>query len=243
MLRLITYLAPSIPAAFFELLRGVIADAVNDDVQLRFEERISGPLPGDENPFREQTADVGFMCAPGYRWMKDELDLLPVPVPLDERAAGRPVYFADVVVRKDAMFDSFAALRARRWAFNDRNSRSGWFSMVERVAPDEPEAFFSQVLQAGSHLESLRLVETGGADAAAIDSNVLRRAAPGPLRVLETWGPFAIQPVVIRAAAPAPLKAAVRGALLSAHLAHGAQLASFGFARFVEPVAADYEEG
>ena len=34
--------------------------------------------------------------------MRDRVGLLPAPVPLDGRAAGRPVYFADVVVRADS---------------------------------------------------------------------------------------------------------------------------------------------
>ena len=85
-------------------------------MHLRFEERISGPLPGDENPFGDGTADVGFVCSPTYKWLHQELNLLPVPVPADVRAAGRPVYFGDVVVNKQSPFVMFEDLRGRRWA-------------------------------------------------------------------------------------------------------------------------------
>jgi hypothetical protein len=67
-----------------------------------FEERVSGPLEGDEEPFSSGRADIRFLCAPLYRWVRETrrpIELLPLPVPIDARAQGRPVYFADVVVR------------------------------------------------------------------------------------------------------------------------------------------------
>lgn len=247
MLRLLTYLAPSIPADFFRLVADVIAADTGVEVDLQFERRISGPMPGDENPLAAGTADIAFLCAPSYRWQRERLDLLPVPVPADERAAGRPVYFGDVVVRSDDKAESFSDLRRRRWAFNDRNSRSGWFCMLERIAPAEPTDYFGEVIDAGSHLESLRLIRAGLADAAAIDSNALRFAAHGDpglyeeLRVLESWGPFPIQPVVVRSTLPPALRTAARNALLRAHEAVGDELRSYGFLRFVEASPADYD--
>jgi len=247
MLQLISYLAPSIPAKFFELVAKVISEGTGLEVHLRFEERISGPLPGDENPFGDGTADLGFVCSPTYKWLHQELNLLPVPVPADERAAGRPVYFGDVVVNKQSPFVMFEHLRGRRWAYNDRNSRSGWFSMLDRIAPLPPHAFFSELVHAGTHLESLRLVETGQVDAAAIDSNallnVVRRGggAAAEFRVIETWGPFPIQPVVIRRGIPIPLKASIHRALLHAHFVCGERLRALGFVSFVEAKRIAYE--
>jgi hypothetical protein len=43
MLRLISYLAPSIPAEFFELLARTIREGSGMDVGLAFEDRIFGP--------------------------------------------------------------------------------------------------------------------------------------------------------------------------------------------------------
>ena len=227
-LRVISYLAPSIPADYFALIARAIGEAAGAEVDLRFETAISGPLPGDDNPFGDGTADVGFVCAPTYRWLRSSLDLLPVPVPLDERAKGRPVYFADVIARVATTFDQ---MRGARWAFNDRNSKSGWFAMVERIAPADPSAFFSTLLQSGSHLESLRLVAAGEADAAAIDSNVLLRAGLEGVHVIESWGPFPIQPTVVRAELDPAMKQAIRAALL--RLGSG-DLRRFGFERFVD---------
>ena len=222
MLRLITYLAPSIPADFFRTVASHIEATCGVATDLAFEERISGPLTGDHDPFADATVDVGFICAPSYRWMRAKdaaaVELLPAPVPMDSRANGRPIYFADVVVRADSRFVTFDDLRGSRWAYNDQNSRSGWFSMVERVR--DPEEFFGSLTQSGSHLRSLELVLAGDVDASAIDSNALalrRRAQPelgDALRVVETWGPYPIQPVIICGAVDRELKARIAEALL-----------------------------
>jgi phosphonate transport system substrate-binding protein len=237
LLRLISYLAPSIPADFFRAVASHIEATCGVATDLAFEERISGPLTGDHDPFADATVDVGFICAPSYRWMRAKdaaaVELLPAPVPLDVRANGRPIYFADVVVRADAGFITFDDLRGSRWAYNDQNSRSGWFSMVERVK--NPEEFFGSLTQSGSHLRSLELVLAGDIDASAIDSNALalqRIARPeldDALRVVETWGPYAIQPVIVRGGIDRELKARIAAALLAMT---PESLAPFGFRGF-----------
>jgi phosphonate transport system substrate-binding protein len=230
-LRLITYLSPSIPAELFLLIgRDVGAEVV-------FEERISGPLEGDDEPFTTDRADIGFVCAPSYRWLRDSrpnaVELLPLPVPADPRCNGRPVYFSDVVVPRTSEAESLADLRGKRWAFNDRNSRSGWFSMVERVAPLSPEGYFGDLIDAGSHLRSIDLVAGGVADGAAIDSNVLRLHANDGVRMIESWGPFAIQPAIIRSAVDVATKRRIADAMLSMHERHGDAMSRLGFTHFV----------
>lgn len=242
MLRLITYLSPSIPAGLYELIASDLAGQCGVVTDLTFEERISGPLDGDEDPFASGTADVGFVCAPSFRFLnrtEGAVELLPLPVPADHRAEGSPVYFADVVVSASSPVRTFAELRGARWAYNDRNSKSGWFSMAERCAPESPDAFFAELIASGSHLRSLELVASGTAEAAAIDSNVLRMQQHS-LRVIESWGPFPIQPAVIRAAVSAETKRRVAGALLTIHERHGESLARFGVLRFVNGSEADY---
>ena len=219
-MRIITYLAPSLPLALFETI------AQRLGAELMREERISGPLAGDDEPFSRGDADIGFICAPSYRVLRGTVELLPALVPLDPRADGKPAYFADVVVRRDSPFRTFDDLRGARWAYNDRNSRSGWFSMIERAgSPD----FFGSLLHAGSHLQSLDAVAGGRADAAAIDSNVLALNRRDNLRVIESWGPFAIQPSIIRSAIPEERKREVAATLLSIGRD---ELGAFGFSGF-----------
>jgi phosphonate transport system substrate-binding protein len=241
-LRLITYLSPSIPAALYQLIARDLAQQCDVATDLTFEERISGPLAGDDDPFAAGTADVGFVCAPSFRFLNRSaraVELLPLPVPSDARACGQPVYFADVVVSEGSRVQTFEELRGARWAYNDRNSKSGWFSMAERCTPQPPEEFFGELIASGSHLRSLDFVSGGVADAAAIDSNVLRMQRTR-LRVLESWGPFPIQPAVIRAALPDEAKRRIAGALLTIHERHAESLAQFGVLRFVSGSEADY---
>ena len=245
MLRLISYLAPSIPGGFYRTVAAAVSAATGLDVQLRFEERISGPLAGDDNPFISGDADVGFVCAPTYRWFREGLDLLPLPVPCDSRARGRAVYFADIAVHADSDVMSFADLRGRCWAYNDQNSLSGWFSMVEHIAPEQPHDFFGDLRQAGSHLDSLQLLLRRDVDAAGIDSNALlfylNQEGNSGLRIIDSLGPFPIQPVVIRSSISADIKQAVHTALLNAHNSFGIQFKAYGFERFIEADAGVYD--
>jgi len=217
------------------------------DVDLQFNEQISGPSEADENPFADGKADIGCICTTTFRWLKKDSELLPVPVTTDNRAKGKPVYFSDVIVKAGSRFLSFDSLRGQKWGYNDRNSRSGWFSMLDRIVPHSPLDYFSEIVQSGSHLESLRLVMAGKIDAAAIDSNALLfqinqgRIDRSAFKILETWGPFPIQPIVIRTDMPSSLKESVRKSLLHAHESFGPELNSFGFHLFTEAKREDYE--
>lgn len=244
MLRLVTYLAPSIPAAFYEAVARAIRTDTGIEVELCFEEGISGPSPGDDNPFANNSVDVGFVCTPTYKWSREVFDLLALPLPIDSRAQGRAVYFADVTVHAGSRLRTFDDLRGCSWAYNDRNSLSGWFSMLDYLAPEQPQEFFGELRQAGSHLESLQLLHCREVDAACIDSNALnyymKLNRDCSLRVIDSLGPFPIQPVVIRSSIAEEIKQVVRRALLNAHNKHGRQLAHFGFERFIEVDAAAY---
>jgi ABC-type phosphate/phosphonate transport system substrate-binding protein len=102
------------------------------------------------------------------------------------------------------------------------------------------EAFFGSVTVSGSHGASLRRVTTGEADASAIDSNALALRfgeEPGlarSLRLLETWGPLPIQPLIARHTLGSGLPGEVAAVLLEMHRDSdaAADLARFGFAHF-----------
>src|SRR5699024_430381 len=99
---------------------------------------------------------------------------------------------------------SFSDLRGSTWVYNDRSSLSGYFGLLNKLAESgKDESFFDSVACSGSHLDSIDSVIRNEADAASIDSNVLRmklRESPTlrkKLRVIESWGPYPIQPVVV----------------------------------------------
>lgn len=226
-LRVLSYLAPSIPEDFFQLVAQTIQSRTGVSVRLAFETRVSGPAP-EADPFAADLADLAFVCAPSYPLLKkagSPVELLPVaPVFLDPRVEDRPVYFADVVVHARHPARTFPDLRGAVWSYNDRYSRSGWQNMLVRLSElghdGDPESFFGGLVQAGSHLRSLALVSRLRADAAAIDSNTLwfvRQRQPGlaaPLRVIESWGPMPIQPLLARAGLDTALKEQIVDVLL-----------------------------
>ena len=254
-IRLVTYLAPSIPRTLFEALADHVQRALGcRRVALRVETRASGPQKGAECSSFAEEADVAFMCAPSFVWLRE---LRPPPVELlgvvpvfdDKRNLGRPVYFCDVVVRNDAPIRAFSELEGGSWAYNDACSLSGYYSLLNKLAESgADENFFDNIFCSGSHLNSIEAIVRGEADAAAIDSNVLRirlREAPAlreRLRVIESWGPYPLQPVVVSSALHPKLKQRLRAAFLSTEQNQRTRrtLKQFGLSRFVTVGQEDY---
>ena len=254
-IRLVTYLAPSIPRTLFEALADHVRRALGcRRVALRVETRASGPPKGGECSSFAEEADVAFMCAPSFVWLRE---LRPPPVELlgvlplfdDKRNLGRPVYFCDVVVRNDAPIRAFSELEGGSWAYNDACSLSGYYSLLNKLAESgADENFFDNIFCSGSHLNSIEAIVRGEADAAAIDSNVLRirlREAPAlreRLRVIESWGPYPVQPVVVSSALHPKLKQRLRAAFLSTEQNQRTRrtLKQFGLSRFVTVSQEDY---
>ena len=254
-IRFVTYLSPSIPQALFEALADHVQRALGHErVSLRVESRASGPQKGGECSSFAEEADVAFMCAPSFVWLRE---LRPPPVELlgvlpvfdDKRNLGRPVYFCDVVVRNDAPIRAFSELEGGSWAYNDACSLSGYYSLLNKLAESgADENFFDNIFCSGSHLNSIEAIVRGEADAAAIDSNVLRirlREAPAlreRLRVIESWGPYPVQPVVVSSALHPKPKQRLRAAFLSTEQNQRTRrtLKQFGLSRFVTVGQEDY---
>lgn len=176
---------------------------------------------------------------------------MAAPVLAGGRYRGEPIYFSDVIVARESSVRSFADLRGRSWAYNDRNSHSGYnLTRYELVKRGETGGYFSRVVEAGSHQRSMRLVADGGVDGAAIDSQVLAvelREHPdlaARLRVIDAFGPSTIQPVLAATRLPAELRDAVRDVLLHLHEDPTAREAlAYGFVeRFVEVDDARYDD-
>jgi ABC-type phosphate/phosphonate transport system substrate-binding protein len=79
-------------------------------------------------------------------------------------------YSSVLVTRADAQFDTLAACRGARAAYNQDDSNSGMNVFRHAVAPHSRAGmFFGAVLRTGSHLGSLRAVADNRADVAAVD--------------------------------------------------------------------------
>lgn len=255
-LRLLSYLAPSIPEGLFELLGSAIETKTGMAVALDFETRVSGPSP-ETDPFASGRADVAFVCGPSYARLRAAgaaVAILPAaPVFDDRRNAGRPVYFSDVIVAHDNPARSLADMRGTTWTYNDRESLSGWFRMLARLVElglGAPESFFSRVHASGAHVHSIALVAEGQATVSAVDSNALRLAlrrnpALDPrLRILESWGPSPVQPILARSTLDPDIGMAIRDTLLSLghDPAYAPRLLEFGVRGFTRVDETSYRE-
>lgn len=211
------------------------------------------PWQERQRQLEEGAAHVGFLCGLTYvRWADrgaPDVELLAAPVPRGERYGGRPVYFSDVVVRRDSAFRTFADLAGARWAYNEPGSHSGYNVVRAHLADlGAPEGYFGSAVEAGSHQRALQLLLNGTVDGAAIDTTVLeleqhrRPDVADHLRIVATLGPSAIPPGVISLSAPAPIRHALRQALLAmaddpaAPLLHAA-----GLSRFAPVTDSDYD--
>jgi phosphonate transport system substrate-binding protein len=234
-LRLATFLAPNV-LPVYQAVAGAIERELGIPTELAVGESFAQFAAGE--------LDAGFICGLPYvelaRQRPSPVEVLTAPVLAGDRYGSRPIYFSDVIVRRDSLFQSFADLRGRIWAYNDFDSHSGY----------KTSGFFGRVVAAGFHQRAMRMVAAGEVDGAAIDSQVLEielrghPALASELRVVEVLGPSTIQPLVVSAGLPPDLKAALREAVLRVHEDPAARRA-FGrglVERFVTVTDADYDD-
>lgn len=181
-----------------------------------------------ERMLAEGEAHIGFVCGLQYVQKRDELNadiqVLAAPVMRSSRYNDLPIYFSDVVVRRDSPFRWFEDLRDTAWAYNEPTSHSGCNLVRYYLAQrGETSNYFKRVAGSGAHQESLRMVLEREVDATAIDSTVLeleqklRPEIAEDLRVIETLGPSPIPPAVISRRVPRFVRRSVRHALLDMH--------------------------
>lgn len=205
--------------------------------------------------FERGEVDVGFICGLPYVHLTRRSDppvvLLAAPVLQGERYGDRPIYFSDVVVRRDSLYHAFAELRGCAWAYNDRESHSGYnITRYTLVRMGETRGFFGRVVEAGFHQEALRMVASGLVDASAIDSQVLaielreHPALAERVRIIGALGPATIQPVVAAHHVPDTLKGELRAVLCAMGEDPDVRgMLDYGFVdRFVPIMDADYDD-
>jgi phosphonate transport system substrate-binding protein len=167
--------------------------------------------------FERGEVDLGVLCGLPSVWLADRrpppVEPLAAPVLAGDRYGGRPVYYSDVIVRHDSPITCLEELVGRSWAYNEPASHSGHtVTLYSLVRMGARPGFLVRVVEAGFHQRAIRLVAAGGVDAAAIDSQVLAielRDHPqlaDRLRVVDTFGPSTIQPVVAASRLPDWLK-------------------------------------
>ena len=215
-LRFGTYLAPSV-LPVYETIAEEVGRRLGVETELVVETSYES-CRRDEN-------DVCFVCSlPYVTFEREGLDLaepVAAPVLIGDRYGGRPIYFSDVIVGRDAAARRFADLRGCSWAYNEPLSHSGYgvtrFRLVEM---EETRGFFGEVVEAGFHQRAIEMVADGEVDASAIDSQVLEIALRDDpslaerIKVIDALGPSTIQPIAVSRHVDPALRDAIREALL-----------------------------
>lgn len=208
---------------------------------------------------RERQLDAGlihlcWICGLPYVWKADAgdsaVETCVAPVMAAVRYAGAPVYYSDIVVRRDSAYRSFADLRGASWAYNEANSHSGFNVVRHHLATlGETGGYFGRAVESGAHQKSLHMIANAEIDASAVDSTVLEvELARAPwlhneIRVIGTLGPSPMPPwVMLKTLAP-ELRTGIRDGLLAMHRdAAGARiLAQWGIAHFAMVDDASYD--
>jgi phosphonate transport system substrate-binding protein len=169
--------------------------------------------------------DVHFVCSLPYveltRRGHAPVEVIAAPVLANERYGGRPIYYSDVIVSSGSPLRSFGDLRGASWAYNERESHSGYgITRYTLARMRETKGFFGRVIDVGFHRTAIARVADGSVDASAIDSQVLEvelRDHPElseRIRVIDSLGPSTIQPVTVARRLPVELKREIRNTLL-----------------------------
>jgi len=245
-LRFGTFLAPNIMPVY---------EAVTKEVGRRLGIETELSIETDYEACARDEKEVCFVCSLPYVEFERQgiSPAVPIAAPVlaGDRYGGKPIYFSDVIVHRDSPFTSFVDLRGRSWACNEPLSHSGYgITRYHLVEIGETHGFFSEVVEAGFHETSMRLVAAREVDASAIDSQVLAvamRDHPSlarSLRIIDALGPSTIQPVAVSKRVPLELRAGIQHVLTTMHEdpATRERLALGMVERFVPADASSYDD-
>ena len=244
-LRVISYLAPNW-FSFYKEIVGYLGRVLEIETQLH-----QGECDPLEDPLLLQDKlDLAFICGlPLIRYsgsVPNQLQPLVAPVMQAPRYQNRPIYFSDVIVNAASNLKTFTDLRGKTLCYNDLGSNSGYNLLRYRlIEGGDPQDFFSQVIQSGSHQLSIRWVAEGLADCAAIDSIVLeqelRHIESYHLRVVEVLGPSPMPPLIVSQHLDASLIQQLQSALLQPDTQLQAAMTQVGVQRFATMQLEDYK--
>jgi phosphonate transport system substrate-binding protein len=165
---------------------------------------------------------------------------------------GQSVYYSGIFVRADSPLRALADLRGKRVAFGDVNSTSSFaFPVAMLLAMDlDPARDLGAVLITGSHANSLKALQQGQVDAASASFDSYEKAVtqgaikPNEIRVLAKSEPIPYPPLAMHPRLPAEVKARLRHAFNTVHMAPGISkdmIRGYGGAR-VDRYDADFSE-
>lgn len=186
--------------------------------------------------------DIALVCSYAYVVGQREFGMEAVAVPI---VRGKPEYYSYVIVRSDSGIRTFDDLRNRSFAFTDPISTSGRLYaeglLVDRQST--AQQFFRQTTFTFSHDNSIKAVDDGVVDGAAVDSLVYdQKVKQNPqlgqrLSIIAKSPPFGAPPIVVNPKLDPELKHKLQEALLTMHTTTEGQriLAELNIERFVPP--------
>jgi phosphonate transport system substrate-binding protein len=191
---------------------------------------------------------LALVCTNPYLQGQQDFGMELLVAPLVQ---GEPYYYSLLIVGRDLDASSLEELRGTTFAFSDPLSNTGRLAPLYQLAlrGETPESFFSRSIFTYSHDNSIRAVADGIVDGAAVDSLVydyLRVSEPDTMakvKVIEKWGPFGINPVVVNPGLDPQLKAQCRDVFLNMDKdSRGRELlAQFRIDRFIVPDDSIYD--
>lgn len=199
-----------------------------------------------------QAVDLAWLCGLLFLYKTDAgQQLTPVVAPcmIDEVPSGQPVYYADIIVRAQSHYQTFADLRGATWAYNEEASFSGYQMVRAHLAQLQKKApYFGHKIRSGAHLQSLELVRNGKADCAAIDSTIMQMgtvhapASIADIRTIARLGPYPMPPLAFTEPCTPERRQPLIGLLSAMHLEQEGNrlLAAWQIAHFAEVNAETY---
>ncbi len=237
-----------------DFLAVALARYLSERLEMPAEAQLDIPWQERERRLDAGQIDLCWICGLPYVWKADRdsprIKLLAAPVMRLARYQNAPIYFSDVVVRRDSPFQGLADLRGASWAYNEPGSQSGYnITRYTLAVRGESDSFFRRVVAAGAHQASLQMILRGEVDASAIDSTVLERellddpAIAPQIRIIDTFGPSPIPPWVTPSDLPPEQHQRLQRCLLGMEVDPQGQqiLSQAGLRRFTTVSDSDYD--
>jgi len=164
-------------------------------------------------------ATVAIVCTNPYLQGREEFGMEALVVP---QVHGDTSYYSLLLTHNDGEALSLKDLRGSSFAFSDPLSNTGRLAPLYQLAlfNETPESFFDRTVFTYAHDNSIRAVAERVVDAAAVDSLVYEYMlitepeVTAEVRVVDTWGPFGINPIVVGPLVDWELKNDLRTAFL-----------------------------
>lgn len=192
-------------------------------------------------------ADMAFVCSGNYAAgsLQFGMELLVVP-----QVNGQHTYQSYIIAGKDIQAKSLAELQGRSFAFTDPLSFSGRIAPVYMIVSQglNIEHFFGRTFFTYSHDNSIKAVNDGIVDAAAVDSMIFdQTVAQNPnlvntIKIIDRSIVVGTPPVVVNPRLQEAQKERLRQLLLSIHEDPSGQkaLVALHYDQFVTPEETRY---